>query len=99
MCGGGGPMKLVTLCPGNKIADTILGITPAFARVLKANGFRGVLRYVTSVTAPELAAAFAEGLAVGFVTYANDTNAVNQLNHLRTLGTPAAHHLFLDVEG
>jgi hypothetical protein len=92
-------MNLVTLVPGDRLADTIQHVTPYYARLLKSLGFRGVLRYVTSVSPTELDSCFAEGLAVGFVTYANDMNITHQLACLSTLGTPKGHHLFSDIEG
>lgn len=92
-------MRLVTLQAGDTVADTIQTITPYYARLLKAKGYRGVKRYVTSLQAFELMNCFREGLAVGFVTYAKDWNPFNALSHLHNLGVIPGHHLALDVEG
>ena len=92
-------MKLVTLQANDTVADTVQAITPYYARLLKAKGYRGVKRYVESVQQVELVNCFAQGLAVGFVTYAKDWNPFNSLSHLHNLGVIPGHHLALDVEG
>lgn len=91
-------MKLVTLSPGDKISDTVQEITPAYATLLKQRGFRGVVRYVTSVRPSELDALFAQGLVIGFVSYANALNPAADVAALKALGTPQGHHLFADLE-
>jgi hypothetical protein len=92
-------MNLVTLAAGDLVADTIQFITPVYAALLKSKGYRGVTRYVTAVVKEELDNCFAQGLAVGFVTYANRWDPYNVLSHLHALGTPQGHHVALDVEG
>ena len=92
-------MRLVTLQANDLVADTVQTISPYYAKLLKAKGYRGVIRYVPTVTVTELINCFNEGLAVGFVTYADDFNPFRALSKLHDLGTPQGHHLALDVEG
>ena len=93
-------MQLVTTVAGDCIVDTVQTITPWMAKTIKDKGYMGVLRYVTSVQPEELGNCFAVGLAMGFVTYANDLAVFTQAHALMSrLGTPKGHHVFLDIEG
>jgi hypothetical protein len=88
-----------TLQAGDKLADTVAVITPAFGQWLKTNGYVGVMRYVDGLSATELSNILASGLACGFVTYAEEFNPAPRIAELKALGVPVGVHVFLDVEG
>lgn len=55
--------------------------------------------YIEKVTAAELSAQLAAGIAFLPVTYALDFDAASQISRLQALGIPKSVTIFLDVEG
>jgi hypothetical protein len=91
-------MNVVTLESGTRGCDTVLKITKPEAHTLKAAGYDFVVRYLVSVTVPELADILSEGLAVSLVTYANSFDPSDEIAALQRLGIPHGVVVWLDVE-
>lgn len=103
-------MKLVTATPNALYADTDEVLTPSSCALLKSYGIRGVIRYLSGLTAKELAIILAAGLELYFINYAHlagwlpsatggAADAQRDLACLAKLGIPTGVHVAFDLEG
>jgi hypothetical protein len=80
--------------------DTVQRVTSREASALRAAGCDFAIRYLWDQTKPDdLAACRASGLALSFVTYANNFDPQHALAHLARLAVPAGVAVALDLEG
>ncbi len=103
-------MKLVTATPNATYCDTDEVLTAAGCALLRANGIRGVFRYLSGLFQPERDVILASGLELYFVNYAHDAgwlpsaaggkaDAQRDLAALARLAIPIGVHVAFDLKG
>ena len=79
--------------------DTITILDAVRCQGLRAAGYAFVVRYLGSLTAPELDTILQSGLLVSVVTYADVWDPERTVAELRALGVPPGCTIWLDLEG